>query len=225
MSNKIIWLALFVFSLFIMGFSTQKNRKVIFFGDSITEMGIQPGGYITKMKLLLQQQNITNYELLGAGISGNKVYDLYLRLEDDVLAKNPDIVVIYIGVNDVWHKVLAGTGTDMDKFEKFYRAIIKKLQANNIKVVLATPAAIGEKKDGDNKQDKDLDGYGYIVKKIGQDLSLPVCDLRSYFINYEAANNANNTDRGLLTTDGVHLNDKGTDLVATELWNVIKEVK
>ncbi|MFX8601271.1 GDSL-type esterase/lipase family protein, partial [Acinetobacter baumannii] len=80
---------------------------IIFFGDSITEMGIQPNGYISKMKLLLQQQNINNYELMGAGVSGNKIYDLYLRMDDDVLSKHPDIVVIYIGVNDVWHKVLA----------------------------------------------------------------------------------------------------------------------
>lgn len=225
MTNKLIWLALFIFSSFIMAFQTQKNKRIIFFGDSITEMGIQPNGYISKMKLLLQQQNINNYELMGAGVSGNKIYDLYLRMDDDVLSKHPDIVVIYIGVNDVWHKVLAGTGTDIDKFEKFYRVIIKKLQANNIKVVLATPAAIGEKKDGDNKQDKDLDGYGFIIKRIGTDLNIPVCDLRSHFINYEAANNTENVDRGLLTTDGVHLNDKGTDLVASELWKLIKEIK
>jgi hypothetical protein len=31
---------------------------------------------------------IDNYEFIGAGIGGNKVYDLYLRMESDVLAKN-----------------------------------------------------------------------------------------------------------------------------------------
>jgi lysophospholipase L1-like esterase len=48
-----------------------------------------------------------------------------------VLSKNPDIVVIYIGVNDVWHKRSTGTGTDADKFEKFYKALIAKIQAKN----------------------------------------------------------------------------------------------
>jgi lysophospholipase L1-like esterase len=56
------------------------------------------------------------------------VYDLYLRLEEDVLKKRPDVVVIWIGVNDVWHKTILGTGTDADKFEKFYTAIINKLK-------------------------------------------------------------------------------------------------
>jgi len=41
--------------------------------------------------------------------------------------------VIWVGVNDVWHKTLLGTGTDADKFEKFYQAIIKKLKDKNIK--------------------------------------------------------------------------------------------
>ncbi len=74
--------------------------------------------------------------MVGAGISGNKVYDLYLRVEDDVLAKDPGMVVIYVGINDVWHKTTSGTGTDLNKYEKFYIAIIKKLQAKNIKVAV-----------------------------------------------------------------------------------------
>ena len=33
----------------------------------------------------------------------NKIYDLYLRHEEDVIAKKPNIVIIYVGINDVWH--------------------------------------------------------------------------------------------------------------------------
>ena len=62
----------------------------------------------------------SKYELIGAGIGGNKIYDLYLRHEEDVLAKNPNIVIIYVGINDVWHKLGAKTGTDYDKYLKFY---------------------------------------------------------------------------------------------------------
>ena len=112
----------------------QKKQRIVFFGDSITQAGAQPGGYIVRMGEMLKQKGLdANYELLGAGIGGNKVYDLYLRMEEDVLAKNPDVVVIWVGVNDVWHKRTSGTGTDADKFEKFYNAIIKKLQAKKHK--------------------------------------------------------------------------------------------
>ena len=96
------------------------------------------------------------FELVGAGISGNKIYDLFLRMQTDVLDAKPDIVFIFIGVNDVWHKRLAGTGTDADRFERFYNAILKKLAAENIKAIICTPAAIGERTDFSNEQDGEL---------------------------------------------------------------------
>ncbi|HEY6899950.1 MAG TPA: GDSL-type esterase/lipase family protein, partial [Puia sp.] len=123
----------------------KKPQKVIFFGDSITQQGAKPGGYITRMRDALAKAGNTNYELVGAGVGGNKIYDLYLRMDEDVLSQNPDIVFIYIGVNDVWHKASYGTGTDPDKFEKFYAAIINKLLDKHIRVILCTPAVIGEK--------------------------------------------------------------------------------
>lgn len=120
--------------LTLLSLTKQKARRVIFFGDSITQAGVNTGGYITRIKEYFdKQQTKGQYELIGAGIGGNKVYDLYLRLEEDVLAKNPDLVVIYVGVNDVWHKASSGTGTDADKFQKFYTAIIKKLQEKIVK--------------------------------------------------------------------------------------------
>jgi lysophospholipase L1-like esterase len=163
------------------------------------------------------------YEFIGAGIGGNKVYDLYLRMDDDVLAKNPDVVIIYIGVNDVWHKVSAGTGTDPDKFEKFYNAILKKLKERNIKAILCTPAAIGEKTGFTNRQDGDLNEYSNIIRRIARENKLPLVDLRKYFLDYNLRNNPDNRDRGILTTDGVHLNAKGNQLVADSVWKAISQ--
>src|SRR5947209_4897773 len=185
----------------------QTKKKIIFFGDSITQQGAQTGGYIKKMdSLLALKQSTNNYELVGAGVSGNKIYDLYLRMDEDVLAKNPDVVVIFIGVNDVWHKRTSGTGTDPDKFEKFYTAIIKKLAEKHIAVYLCTPAAIGEKTDFTNPLDGDLNYYATIVRKIAKDNNCPLIDLRQAFLDYLKTANTQNKDRGVLTLDGVHLN-------------------
>ena len=163
-----------------------------------------------------------NYEFIGAGIGGNKVYDLYLRMENDVLAKTPDLVVIYVGVNDVWHKSSSGTGTDAPKFEIFYQAIIDKLKAKSIKIILCTPAAIGEKTDFTNPQDGDMNEYSNIIRRIAKKNELPVVDLRKSFLDYNLKNNPDNKDRGILTTDRVHLNAKGNQLVADEMWRMIK---
>jgi lysophospholipase L1-like esterase len=194
-------------------FMPAKKLKVVFFGDSITQAAINPNGFITIDDSLLNPKGSSNYDLIGAGISGNKVYDLYFRIDDDVISKSPDIVVIYVGVNDVWHKKM-GTGTDADKFEKFYLAMVKKFKAANMKVIVCTPASIGEKYDNTNEQDGDMNKYSNIVRKIAVDQQLTLVDLRSEFETFEKNNNTNNLDRGILTMDGVHLNDAGNIFVA-----------
>jgi len=196
-----------------LSFMPAKKIKVVYFGDSITEAAVKPHGFIMIDDSLLNPKGASNYELIGAGVSGNKVYDLYLRMEDDVISKSPDIVVIYVGVNDVWHKKM-GTGTDADKFERFYLALIKKFKSANIRVIVCTPAAIGERFDNTNEQDGDMNHYSNIIRKIAADQHLTLVDLRSAFGEYERLNNKNNVDRGLLTSDGVHLNDAGNMFVA-----------
>lgn len=214
----------FVLSLLsIFSFTMQKKARVIFFGDSITQAGVQPGGYITRIDSMCKTEGKGDiYEFVGAGIGGNKVYDLYLRMDNDVLAKNPDVVIIYIGVNDVWHKSSYGTGTDPDKFEKFYQAIIDKLKTKNARIILCTPAAIGEKTDFSNPQDGDMNEYSNIIRRISSKNNLPLVDLRKAFLDYNLKNNPDNKDRGILTTDRVHLNVRGNQLVADEMWKVIK---
>lgn len=219
------YLKISFFALPLIAAQQDQTVRVVFFGDSITQAAIKPGGYIVKMGEMIEKQGLKNqYNLLGAGVSGNKIYDLYLRMEDDVLANKPQIVVIYVGVNDVWHKATSGTGTDPDKFVKFYEAVIKKLQANQIKVALCTPAAIGERTDFSNQQDGDLNKYAQLIRDLAKKQNLPVIDLRKAFLEYNLKNNPNNQEKAILTTDGVHLNELGNQFVADEMWKVIKSM-
>lgn len=196
-----------------------KGKKVILFGDSITQAGVKPGGYVDLLKQKLEPEG---YTIQGAGIGGNKVYDLYLRLEEDVLVHKPDVVVLYVGVNDVWHKWSSRTGTDQDKFVRFYQALIKKIKAGGAKVVVCTPAVIGEKKTGTNEMDAELDIYANEIRKMAAEQQLPIADLRKIFTSYDAANNPQDLDKGILTSDGVHLNDKGNATVADAILPLIR---
>lgn len=202
------------------------RKKVMFFGDSITEAAVKPGGYIRLMDSIISAANKSSqYELIGAGISGNKIYDLYLRIEDDVIKQRPDIVVIYVGVNDVWHKASSGTGTDYSKFGRFYEAVVNKLQAAGAKVIICTPAVIGERTDHSNQQDGDLNLYSQWLRKFSNDRKIPLVDLRDSFLRYNLANNPQNKESGILTTDRVHLNAAGNGLVAAEMWRVISSIQ
>lgn len=224
--KKFSVLLLSTLMLVLAAFTMIQKKKVIFFGDSITQAGVNPGGYIVRIGELATKDNLAaQYDFIGAGIGGNKVYDLYLRMDDDVLAKKPDVVIIYIGVNDVWHKRTYGTGTDLDKFEKFYNALIKKMQAQNIKLIMCTPAVIGERTDFSNELDGDLNNYSNVIRKIAATNGLPLVDLRKAFLDYNKQNNPENKESGILTSDRVHLNDKGNQLVADEIWKAIKALK
>jgi len=204
----------------------RRRKKIVFFGDSITEQGMKYGGYIKILQQMLVNAGIEeDYELAGAGISGDKVYDLFLRIEEDVLAKGADIVVIFVGINDVEHKFTKLTGTEITRFEAFYIAIIEKLLSVGIKVVLCTPAVIGENPSFSNKEDEEIDLYSDLIRMLAEKYQLPVIDLRKVFVNYNLASNPEYKEQGILTTDRVHLNHKGNQLVAEEMWKVVKDVK
>ena len=197
----------------------RQGGRIIFFGDSITELGVKPKGYVS----LIREELATRYpdlgiEVIGAGISGNKVPDLQNRLVRDVLQKKPTGVVIYIGINDVWHWNLNNLkGTTKEQFESGLREIIARIQYSGSGVILCTPTVIGEKRDSSNTQDPMLREYSEISRKIAKDQSVQLCDLHRAFQAYLAVHNTENKEKGILTTDGVHLNDEGNKLVANEL--------
>ena len=224
MKTKLFFALLLISSLF--SFKADNPIKILFFGDSITQAGIGKTGYITKMAEMLSFKGLSGkYELIGAGIGGNKIYDLYLRHEEDVIAKKPNIVVIYIGINDVWHKTSSRTGTDYDKFEKFYHALIQRIQKSGSQVVICTPTLIGEKYDSTNENDGDLNYFSTVIRKIALDDHCKLIDLRKAFIDYEAKFNTENKALGILTSDRVHLNEAGNVFLAEVMWDVLKDIK
>ena len=210
----------FVLSFVLLGWKPKDPVKIVFFGDSITQLGVQPKGYVSEIQKYITENLPGRYEAIGAGISGNKVYDLYFRFEE-MLALKPDVVVFYIGINDVWHKQGAGTGTDADKYTRFYEKMIEKLKAQNIKVVVCTPSVIGERTDSSNPQDGDLNFYSGIVRNLAAKHGLDLVDLRKEFLAYNLKNNPDNADRGILTNDRVHLNERGNAFVAEQMIKVL----
>ena len=219
--------------------------KIVFLGDSITEAGVydkEDGienngelvypdytGFIT----FLSQSVPEKTELVGRGISGDKVSDLLTRYKKDVIDLDPDIVFIYIGINDVWHKYDYGTGTDIDLYENGLRQIITDLKENGVEVILCTPTVIGENKgeftlvnqfkDIETMEimNNDLDDYSDIIRKLSREFDTKLLDLRKIFMQYISENNPENKSKGVLTTDGVHLNNIGSKLIADEMIKFI----
>ena len=193
-----------------------ERKRVIFFGDSITEAGAKPGGYI---RMLREMVDTTQYELMGAGISGNKVTDLQARIQQDVLDQQPDVVVVYIGINDVWHfyKFEGTTGTEADRYEAGLRDVAQQIQDQGATVVFCTPTVIGEAPDSDSEENVRLIQYADIVRQVAKDTNSPLCDLREAYTTYLQENNPDQAYEGILTTDGVHMNEAGNEFLAKRM--------
>ncbi len=197
--------------------------RIVFLGDSITAGGAGPNGYITMIRTTLEKKYPDKkIECIGAGISGNKVPNLQARVDKDVVAKKPTIVVIYIGINDVWHgEKDPARGTMPDKFTAGLKEVIGKIRDGGARVVLCTPTVIGEKKNGGNSLDAKLDQYSDLSRGLAKELDLQLCDLRKAFVDTLAESNANDAEKGILTGDRVHLNGAGNQLVAETMLKTL----
>src|SRR6266542_3439164 len=81
----------------------KKGDRIIFFGDSLTAFAIKDSnvpegkGYVPVVRAALKDRAV---EVDAVATGGHKVTDLLKRVDQDVLARKPTVVVIQIGVND-----------------------------------------------------------------------------------------------------------------------------
>ena len=207
------------------GHFLHQGERIVFLGDSITQLGVKPNGYVTLIADTLRiRYPELGAEVIGAGVSGNKVPDLQRRLQKDVIDKRPTLVFIYIGINDVWHWVTPGLkGTTREEYESGLRQIVAAIQQSGARVVLCTPSVIGEKRHGSNPEDAMLDEYSAISRRVAQETGSTLCDLREAFIGYLDSHNRSDVEKGILTVDRVHLNDEGNQFVAGQMLKVLEQ--
>mgnify|MGYP001115903718 CR=1 FL=1 len=136
-----------------MAIKIQKNMRLLFIGDSITDCGRRqdPEGIGSGYPRLVRDYLAATYlqdapEVINRGISGNKVTDLRDRWDSDVLQLKPDILSIKIGINDVWHGLRKDTpaGVPIEQFIEVYRLILNQLRSAvpQCQLVLCEPSVI-----------------------------------------------------------------------------------
>lgn len=121
--------------------------KIVFEGDSITDAGRDRSnphdmgeGYPKFASAMLQDSfPDTDFEFINMGISGDRTEQLVERV-DQLVAHQPDVVVILIGVNDVWAFYTHGIITTDAAFEANYRKILSAVKENtSAKIVMLQP--------------------------------------------------------------------------------------
>ena len=190
------------------GIAVKDGQKIAFMGDSITEAGAGPGGYVTLVMRGLEANGVKATSI-PAGISGHKSNDMLGRLQNDVLNKKPDWMTLSCGVNDVWH---GANGVPLDKYQQNIIAIVEKCQSTGVKVMILTATMIGE--DQPNANNQKLIAYNDFLRKLAKEKKCLLADLNA---DMQAAIARAGADKkgNLLTSDGVHMNPAGNVMMAT----------
>lgn len=195
------------------GFQLKKEGEtLVFLGDSITEMGKQPEGYVSLFQLFCDA-NGYKVSIINAGIGGHKSNDMLARLDKDVLSHKPTWVSISCGVNDVWHSFMeTPKGVDLPDYQNNMTEIVDRCLKSGAKVVLLTATPIMEKID--NPENQKLNPYNEFLRKLAKEKKIILCDLNQTFLSLYKKKE---TDKNILTTDGVHMNPQGNRVMTTEI--------
>ena len=207
--------------------------KILFYGDSITDMGRAREdwnnerpyglgmGYAYLVSGDLVKENPLGYSFVNSGISGNRVVDLYARIKSDVWNCSPDVMSIFIGVNDVWHEIFGGNGVDLKRFEKVYRMLIEdtREQLPNVKFILCEPFVLkGSATEEKYEEFCEVKNYAAVVQKLAKEYGIPFVSLQDKFD--EAAEKYGAVH---YLYDGVHPDVAGGKLIAEEWLKVFRE--
>ena len=115
--------------------------RIAFLGDSITQYGNGPVGYVNLVMKGLEVAGVTNAVKIPAGVSGHKSDNMRGRLQKDVLDKHPQWMTLSCGVNDVWH---GARGVPLDAYKANISNILDRCAEAGVKVVVLTATMIGE---------------------------------------------------------------------------------
>ena len=208
--------------------------KIVFFGDSITDAGWDRKpeassnsrygyGYVMQIAGRLFEKSPVDYEIVNAGISGNRVVDLYARIKKDVWNEKPDVLSIFIGVNDIWHEVERKNGVEPDRFERIYRMLLDDTIARlpDTKIILCSPFALkGKNTEAAWEAFSQVTVYIDIVERIAKDYGLYYVPLQGVF-EKESEKYGNS----VFLRDGVHPSVQGAVLLANEWLKVFEKLE
>ncbi|MFG1909325.1 SGNH/GDSL hydrolase family protein [Kribbella sp. NPDC048928] len=191
------------------------RRTIVFAGDSVTDCGRRTDpdglgdGYVRNVyDDLSGRLGERRPSIVNAGISGNRAVDLAARWATDVLAHDPALVSILIGINDTWRRYDENDPTTPEAFEASYRELLDSLSCP---VVLMEPFLLPVK-DGQETWREDLDPKLDVVRKLAVEYGAILVPT-----DVELTKQAATAGAATLAGDGVHPSAAGHRALA-DLW-------
>lgn len=220
--------------------------KIALIGDSLTEG--RPG--VSFYNLLKKQ--FPDIAFVNLGKPGETVKSLHARLLKTKMDTEYDLSFLWIGVNDVYSKLLSvqaqPAAKDQDEFLEYYEKVLKLVLESSKQAAAVSPALVGENiNNAPNNELKELNVHIQSITRKYANVSF--LDMQSFF--FSRLSKVDTTDyistkvmrvmadvlfykkplridrlseeRGLhLTLDGIHLNSAGAQMAADMYASEIK---
>lgn len=179
--------------------------KIVVFGDSIAWGSFDPehGGWVQRLWVAAcarpggtrLSESINYSSVFNLGIGGEVVSGVLRRFDVEAPARQPDVIVIAIGINDASHE--GSSARPIDEFVADYEALVTKAKALVADVVLVTPTNVDESRPEHDWRNDDIAQYVEAVTRIGERFDLPVVDVFGALLP------------GDLAPDGIHPGSQG----------------
>lgn len=182
----------------------KSSDTLVFMGDSITEFGKnRTHGYVNLVVKGLAANGI-NPTWYGVGVQGDTSINMLDRFDRDVISKNPTVVTISAGVNDIHQSVAYATYCQKE------REMVAKAKNAGAKVVMLSPTTAGYGETDTDELRKFVGG----VKEIAADEGLAYAPTYEHFrawmndVDKPVLSRSANADLRI-TCDTVHMSPAG----------------
>lgn len=196
--------------------------RVTFIGDSITDAGrdrSDPGSYGDGyVSLLAPELRAEGAAVRNLGIAGNRVRDLAARWDEELLPTAPELLTVYVGVNEMLRRFDSDDPTTDEEFAATLDGLLQRVTAaHGPRLILMEPfflpvaaeqrAWLGE-----------LDGKRAAVRALAAEHGAAFVPLHAVFT---AA--AEEHPVAELAPDGVHPTPRGSALIA-DAWRTAASI-
>ncbi|MEH7380259.1 SGNH/GDSL hydrolase family protein [Bacillus sp. JJ1533] len=153
--------------------------KIGLIGDSLTEG--RPG--VSFVNILKEKYPNLSFDNLGK--PGETVKSLHNRLTKIKLETNYELIFLWIGVNDVYSKLLRvqaqPVAKSFEEFREYYNKILEMVISSSKQVVTVAPALVGETLQ--NESNKEITMLSSIIQSLSKDhhVNVSFLDMHSIF--------------------------------------------
>ena len=185
---------------------------ILFIGDSVTDCGRRDDepDFLGDGYVRLIADRLSGRHVINAGISGNRAIDLRDRWHIDVVEQKPEILTVYIGINDTWRRYDENDPTSAATFEANYRACLADVGGAST-LILVEPFVLPVNEEQEHWHE-DLDEKRAVVARLAAEFG-------AGFVPLQLLLSTQAEDHGAtaLAADGVHPTALGHRMIA-EAW-------